>query len=194
MTWYPQAYLAKVPMTNMNMRPNPRIGYPGRTYRFYKGPVVYPFGHGLSYTKFSHSLAEAPKEVSVQFASLQALSNSTISSSKALKIHHANCNALKLGLNVDVKNEGTVDGTHTLLVFSKPPTGKWTADKQLVGFHKIHVPAGSKQRIEVPVHVCKHLSVADEFGIRRIPMGEHELHIGDLKHTISLQFPEQIKI
>ncbi|XP_061344784.1 putative beta-D-xylosidase [Gastrolobium bilobum] len=192
MTWYPQDYVAKVPMTNMDMRPNPASGYPGRTYRFYKGPVVFPFGHGLSYTRFTHSLALAPKQVSVPYASLKALKNST-ASSKGVRVSHANCGALEVGFHVDVKNEGTMDGTHTLLIFSKPPRGKWNAIKQLVSFHKIHVPAGSKQRVKVGVHVCKHLSIVDEFGIRRIPMGEHELQIGDVKHSISVQTLEEIK-
>ncbi|RVW22014.1 Beta-xylosidase/alpha-L-arabinofuranosidase 2 [Vitis vinifera] len=42
MTWYPQSYIDKVPMTNMNMRPDPASGYPGRTYRFTLGK---PFTH-----------------------------------------------------------------------------------------------------------------------------------------------------
>ncbi|XP_027351414.1 putative beta-D-xylosidase isoform X2 [Abrus precatorius] len=192
MTWYPQGYLAKVPMTNMDMRPNPATGYPGRTYRFYKGPVVFPFGHGLSYSRFSQSLALGPKQVSVPLVSLQALSNSTFSS-KAVRVSHANCDALEMAFHIDVKNEGSMDGTHTLLIFSKPPPGKWSAVKQLVGFHKTHVPAGSKQRVKVGVHVCNHLSIVDEFGIRRIPMGEHELHIGDVKHSISVQTLDEIK-
>ncbi|XP_028788780.1 beta-D-xylosidase 1 [Neltuma alba] len=193
MTWYPQEYVAKVPMTVMDMRPNPARGYPGRTYRFYKGPVVFPFGHGLSYTRFRHTLALAPKQVSVPLASLQALTNSSSVSSNALKVSHANCDSLELGLHVDVKNEGKMDGTHTVLVYSKPPSGKWSDTKQLVGFHKVHVPAGSKQRVKVGVHVCDHLSVVDEFGVRRIPMGDHELHIGDLKHSISVQTSQEIK-
>ncbi|KAF7813558.1 beta-D-xylosidase 1 [Senna tora] len=175
MTWYPQDYVAKVPMTNMDMRPNPASGYPGRTYRFYKGPVVFPFGHGLSYTRFTHTLAQAPKEVSVPFATLKAL---TFTNSSSMKMSHANCNALQVGLHVDVKNEGPMDGAHTLLVFSKPPNGEWSHRKQLVGFHKVHVASGSSQRVMVGVHVCKHLSVVDKFGVRRIPMGEHEIHIG----------------
>lgn len=189
-TWYPQSYVAKLPMTNMDMRPNPASGYPGRTYRFYKGPVVFPFGHGLSYSRFTHTLAVAPEQVSVPIASLQAFRNSTMSS-KAVKVSHAKCGALKMGFHVDVKNEGSMDGTHTLLIFSTPPPGKWSASKQLVSFHKTYVPAGSKQRVNVGVHVCKHLSVVDENGIRRIPMGDHELHIGDVKHTISVQTLEE---
>lgn len=193
MTWYPESYLAKVPMTIMDMRPNPATGYPGRTYRFYKGPVVFPFGHGLSYSRFTHTLALAPKQVSVSLMSLQALSNSTFSS-KAVKVSHANCDdSLEMEFHVDVKNEGSMDGTHTLLVFSKPPPGKWDAHKQLVSFHKAHVPAGSKQRVQVGVHVCKHLSVVDQFGIRRIPTGDHELYIGDVKHSISVQTMQEIK-
>ncbi|CAL0300950.1 unnamed protein product [Lupinus luteus] len=191
-TWYPQDYVDKVAMTNMNMRANPALGYPGRTYRFYKGPVVYPFGHGLSYTTFTHSLIVAPKEVSVPIVSLSTLKNSTFSS-KAMKVSHANCGALELGFHVDVKNEGSMDGSQTLLIFSKPPNGKWNSVKQLVSFHKVHVAIGSKQRVKFGVHVCKHLSIVDEFGIRRIPMGEHELHIGDVKHSISVQTLDEIK-
>lgn len=194
MTWYPEEYVARLPMTDMDMRPNPARGYPGRTYKFYNGPVVFPFGHGLSYTRFRHTLSlSPPKQVSVPLASLQALTNSTTISSNAIRVSHANCDALELGFHVDVSNEGSMDGTHTLLVFSKPPSAKWAPNKQLVGFQKAHVPAGSKQRVNVRVHVCDHLSVVDEFGIRRIPMGQHELHIGDLKHSISVQTLDQIK-
>lgn len=185
-TWYPQDYLAKVPMTNMNMRANPARGYPGRTYRFYKGPVVFPFGHGLSYTTFRHTLAQAPKDALVALASLHAIKNST-TTSNAVKITHANCDMPSLAVHVDVTNTGKMDGTHTVLVFSTPPVGKWSQEKQLVAFEKVHVLAGSQQRVKVDIHVCKHLSIVDQYGVRRIPMGEHNLDIGDLKHSISLQ-------
>lgn len=190
MTWYPQDYLAKAPMTRMDMRASGN--YPGRTYRFYKGPVVFPFGHGLSYTKFTHSLSTAPTQVLVPLSStatsLFATKNSTMSTN-TIRVSHANCNALEpLTIHVDVINTGPMDGAHVLLVFSAPSEkSKGSPIKQLVSFEKVHVMAGSKQRVKIDVHACKHLSVADEFGVRRIPLGEHNLHIGDLKHSISIQ-------
>ncbi|KAH7513444.1 hypothetical protein FEM48_Zijuj12G0200600 [Ziziphus jujuba var. spinosa] len=180
---------AKVPMVNMNMRANPARGYPGRTYRFYKGPVVFPFGHGLSFTRFHHKLAKAPSQLSIPLLSSSSINSTIFATTKALKVTHTDCNSLTLGLHIDVENTGTMDGTHTLLVFSSSPAGKyWSDGKQLVGFKKVHVPAGSQQRVVVGLHVCKHLGVVDQFGVRRVPMGEHQILIGeDLKHSISLQ-------
>ncbi|THG15887.1 hypothetical protein TEA_022373 [Camellia sinensis var. sinensis] len=151
MTWYPQDYLAKAPMTNMAMRANPSSGYPGRTYRFYKGPVVFPFGHGMSYTTFAHELAHAPTTVSVPLTSLYGLQNST-TFNNGIRVTHTNCDTLILGIHIDVKNTGDMDGTHTMLVFSTPPVGKWGANKQLIGFKKVHVVARGRQRVKIHVH------------------------------------------
>lgn len=186
-TWYPQEYVAKVPMTNMNMRANPAKGYPGRTYRFYKGPVVYPFGYGMSYTSYRHSLVKAPTQVSVPVASLSAAYRNSSLLSAGIRAAHVNCDAASLGIHVNIENTGSMDGTHTLLVFSAPPEGKWSPVRQLIGFEKVHVSAGSQRRVRIDVRVCEHLSAVDEFGIRRIPIGEHKLHVGDLEHSMTLQ-------
>src|SRR5580692_4778677 len=34
----------------------------GRTYRYFKGPVQYPFGFGLSYTRFSYHMTQPPQK------------------------------------------------------------------------------------------------------------------------------------
>ncbi|KAK7284589.1 hypothetical protein RJT34_19338 [Clitoria ternatea] len=190
-TWYPHEYLTKLPMTNMGMRARKKAGYPGRTYRFYNGPVVYPFGHGLTYTHFVHTLASAPTVVSVPLnGHRHGHANVTNFSNRAIRVTHARCGKLFITLQVDVKNVGSRDATHTLLVFSVPPPGgaQWALEKQLVAFEKVHVPANAQQRVRVNIHVCKLLSVVDTSGIRRIPMGQHSLHIADvLQHSVSLQ-------
>ncbi|XVF32874.1 hypothetical protein REPUB_Repub17cG0120500 [Reevesia pubescens] len=186
MTWYPQDYVSNLPMTDMAMRSSPNRNYPGRTYRFYKGPVVYSFGYGLSYTNFVQTIASAPNVIAVPLNGRHHAGNST-ASGKAIKVNHAKCNKLSIGLQVDVKNTGSKHGTHTILVFSKPPAGHWTPQKQLVAFAKVHVPAGAQQRVGINIHVCKFLSVVDRSGVRRIPVGVHNLHIGNVKHDVSLQ-------
>ncbi|XP_057483658.1 probable beta-D-xylosidase 2 [Actinidia eriantha] len=190
MTWYPQDYLTKLPMTTMDMRSNPSKGYPGRTYRFYNGPTVYPFGYGISYSNFVHTITAAPTVVAVPLHGHHSGLNTTASSTtsgKSIRVTHAKCNKLSIGLHVNVRNVGSRDGSHTLLVFSTPPDGHGSPHKQLVAFEKVHVAAGAQQRVHVNIHVCKYLSVVDRSGIRRIPMGQHSLHIGDIRHSISLQ-------
>ncbi|KAK7392248.1 hypothetical protein VNO78_20680 [Psophocarpus tetragonolobus] len=188
MTWYPEGYIKNLAMTNMAMRASQSKAYPGRTYRFYNGPVVYPFGYGLSYTHFVHTLVSAPKVVSVPVDGHRHRNSSNIGN-KAIKVTHARCGKLSISLHVDVKNVGSRDGTHTLLVFSAPPVSNahWAPHKQLVAFEKVHVPAKAQQRVTINIHVCKLLSVVDRSGTRRIPMGLHNIHIGDVKHSVSLQ-------
>ncbi|KAL3626584.1 Beta-D-xylosidase 1 [Castilleja foliolosa] len=181
MTWYPQDYLAKVPMTDMGLRADPSRGYPGRTYRFYKGQVVFPFGFGLSYTSFRHTFAQGPTQLLVPFSSSKTFNTTTLFG-KAIRLSHTSCETLTLGVHIDVENIGEMDGTHTVMVFTS-----FGDEKKLVAFEKIHVVAKAKQRVQVNLNPCDHLSVVDKFGIRRIPMGEHNLHFGeDLKHTITL--------
>ncbi|XP_057966666.1 probable beta-D-xylosidase 2 [Malania oleifera] len=187
MTWYPQGYLSGVPMTTMDMRSSPSKGYPGRTYRFYEGPVVYPFGYGLSYTHFVHTVVQAPTTVVVPLHGHHRTSSNTSVTGGAVRVTHAKCARLSIGMDVDVKNTGRVDGAHTLLVFAKPPVrGHWAPRKQLVAFERVNVAAGSQQRVKIGIHVCKYLSVVDRLGIRRIPIGDHNLHIGDARHTVSI--------
>nr|TKS16682.1 hypothetical protein D5086_0000021130 [Populus alba] len=64
--WYESSYVDMLPMTSMPLRPVDSFGYPGRTYKFYNGATVYPFGYGLSYTEFGNELsspAEAYLEI-----------------------------------------------------------------------------------------------------------------------------------
>lgn len=58
-TIYPASFTSETSMFDRFMRPNATSGNPGRTYRFYTGQPVYPYGSGLSYTSFSYSNSTA---------------------------------------------------------------------------------------------------------------------------------------
>ena len=56
-TQYPASYVEAVPMTDQSFRPSSTN--PGRTYKFYTGEAVYPFGYGLSYATFRYAAAQS---------------------------------------------------------------------------------------------------------------------------------------
>ncbi|GLJ09080.1 hypothetical protein SUGI_0101480 [Cryptomeria japonica] len=188
-TWYPQEFVDKVPMTNMNMRPDPSTGYPGRTHRFYTGETVYDFGEGLSYIQFNTTLDKGPKLVIVPIMN-DTKHPCTASSCDTIPVRHTTCDDLSMDIHVDVQNTGSKDGSHVVFLFSTPPS-KHQSDgapkRQLVGFKKVHVNAGGKERVLFNVDVCKYLSIVDKTGNSHIPLGSHLLHIGDLQHFVSLQ-------
>ncbi|EYU18509.1 hypothetical protein ABFS82_02G062300 [Erythranthe guttata] len=184
LTWYPQSYAEKVNMTDMNMRPNPTTGYPGRTYRFYIGPTVYPFGYGLSYSEFKHLLAEPlPTIMTVDLEEGHACQSSDCKSVDAVE---PMCKNLGFGVHLTVKNVGKLTGSHTVLVFSRPPRVHNAPRKQLVAFRKVHLRPKGEEVVRFEIDVCKDLSVVDELGNRKVALGKHVLHVGNLKHSFNV--------
>lgn len=184
MTWYPQSYADKVPMTNMNMRPNPATGYPGRTYRFYTGEVVYSFGDGLSYSPVKHHLVSAPKLVSVPLEEGHVCHSS---SCKSIDVVEEKCQNLNFDIHMRVKNMGGMSGSHTIFLFSSPPSVHNSPQKHLLGFEKVFLPAQAVASVRFKVDVCKDLSLVDEVGSRKVALGLHVLHVGDLKHSLNVR-------
>ncbi|KAL3651613.1 NAD(P)H-dependent D-xylose reductase (XR) [Castilleja foliolosa] len=184
MTWYPQSYVEKVNMTDMNMRPNPSTGYPGRTYRFYKGPTVFSFGDGLSYTSFHHRLVRAPRLVSMPLEENHVCLSSECKSIDALE---QRCKDLAFEIHLRVKNVGEISGSHTVFLFSSPPQVHNAAQKHLLGFQKVILAPQGEGLVRFNVDVCKDLSLVDEKGNKKIALGEHIIHVGDLKHSLNLR-------
>lgn len=184
-TWYPASYADTVAMTDMRMRPDKTTGYPGRTYRFYTGDTVFAFGDGLSYTKMSHQLVAAPPSyVSMQLAEDHPCRAEECASVEAAGDH---CEDLAFDVKLRVRNAGEMAGAHSVLLFSSPPSAHNAPAKHLLGFEKVSLAPGEAGTVAFRVDVCRDLSVVDELGGRKVALGGHTLHVGDLKHTVELR-------
>jgi len=94
----------------------------GRTYRYFKGTPLYPFGHGLSYSKFKYS---------------------------DLKMKRKAGNHI---INVKVKNTGRVKAAEVVqLYIALPGAGKTSPIRQLAGFEKIQLAPGEKKNVKFTV-------------------------------------------
>ncbi|KAK9071025.1 hypothetical protein SSX86_009593 [Deinandra increscens subsp. villosa] len=184
MSWYPQSYTTKVNMTDMNMRPDPATGYPGRTYRFYTGDTVYLFGDGLSYSEFTHHLVKAPKLVSVPLTEGHVCRSTACKSVAAVE---QTCTNLAFDIHLRVTNSGAMGGSHTVFLFSSPPAVHGAPRKHLLGFKKVNLGPREQGVVRFSVDVCKDLSLVDEVGDRKVALGQHVLHVGNLKHSLNVK-------
>lgn len=174
-SWYPGSYTEKIPMTNMNMRPDPTTGYPGRTYRFNVGPTVFDFGDGLSYSKFTYNYGETPQHIIIQLSE-----NQNYVSIDAFGYY---CPSVELQFKV--RNEGKLGGTETVLFFSSPPPLHGAPRKQLLSFEKVFLETGTEKEMTLKLDACKHLSLVDENGKRDFALGRHELQVGTLTYDVT---------
>jgi beta-glucosidase len=95
----------------------------GRTYMYFQGTPLYPFGFGLSYTTFTYSALR--------------LSAATMAKGGAVTV------------SVDVTNSGTRDGDEVVQLYVSYPTttGVPRPIKQLRGFQRVTVPAGQTKTV-----------------------------------------------
>lgn len=183
MTWYPQSYVDSVAMTDMRMRPAP--GFPGRTYRYYKGPTVFEFGYGLSYSTFKHTMVRGtPRSVSLLLEE-QHVYRLASTNCKSVEAEDSICkNSPVFDVRLKVKNSSGVKGSHTVLLRTVPPRVHNAPRRKLVAFEKVHLEPNEEVIVRFGVNVCEHLSVVDEVGKKKVPLGHHRLHIGDLEHSL----------
>ncbi|XP_073011200.1 probable beta-D-xylosidase 7 [Typha latifolia] len=187
-TWYPQEF-TRVPMTDMRMRADPATGYPGRTYRFYRGRIVFRFGYGLSYSRYSHGFSSISGSTLYlnNTISLQAVERSGTLSYDIEEIGSEACEKIKLPTVVKVENHGPMDGTHPVLLFLRWPNAlEGRPVKQLIGFKSVHLKAGERANVEFAVSPCEHLSRVMEDGRKVIDKGSHFLMVGKKELEITM--------
>ncbi|OIS99516.1 putative beta-d-xylosidase 7 [Nicotiana attenuata] len=185
-TWYPKEF-TKVPMSDMNMRPNSTTGYPGRTYRFYKGPKVYEFGYGLSYTSYSYKI-DSVNHDKLYFDNLttdKARKHGSLLNVAVSDIGSEACKMAKISVKVVVKNKGKIAGKHPVLLFLRHPKVRDEVPiKQLIGFKSVRIDAGETTKIKFVVNPCEHFTRANEYGISVIDEGKYYLVVEDKKYPV----------
>ncbi|XP_052144217.1 probable beta-D-xylosidase 7 [Oryza glaberrima] len=190
-TWYPKEFTS-VPMTDMRMRADPSTGYPGRTYRFYRGNTVYKFGYGLSYSKYSHHFVangtKLPSLSSIDGLKAMATAAAGTVSYDVEEIGTETCDKLKFPALVRVQNHGPMDGRHPVLLFLRWPNGAADGGRpasQLIGFQSLHLKSMQTVHVEFEVSPCKHFSRATEDGKKVIDHGSHFMMVGDDEFEMS---------
>ena len=93
----------------------------GRTYRYFTGEVLYPFGFGLSYSKFEYSGLAADR------------------------------NGSGATLRVTVKNASTRDGDEVVQLYVGGGGGSEAPIRNLRGFQRIHLRAGEQRQLQFTV-------------------------------------------
>lgn len=190
MTWYPKEFI-NVAMTDMRMRPDPSSGYPGRTYRFYKGETVFNFGYGLSYTKYSYEfIASTPTTIQLHQPTSSIQESDEVSNRYLLvsDIGVDSCEKLKFSAHVGVENVGEMSGKHPVLLFIGQGKNSSSASyvKQLVGFESVSLEGGERAEMEFVLNPCEHLGTANEDGLMVIEEGYRFLAVEDKEYSINI--------
>lgn len=123
----------------------------GRTYRYFSGDPLYPFGFGLSYTRFEYRQPRLSRE------SISADDSVTISA--------------------DVANRGGLAGDEVVQLYLSHMGFAGAPVRELRGFERIHLAPGQSKRVAFTLR-DRDLSVVDAEGQRRIAAGQVQVWIG----------------
>lgn len=98
-----------------------------RTYRYFQGDVLYPFGYGLSYTSFHYEWLSKP--------------STKVSEDDIISV------------NIAVTNTGTMDADEVIQVYIVYPDIERMPLRELKGFSRIHIKAGQTQNTDIQIPV-----------------------------------------
>ena len=120
-----------------------------RTYRYFTGEPLFPFGHGLSYTtfEFNNMKQKTMKDGSVE-------------------------------LSVTVKNTGKVEGTETVQVYFRRIADKEGPLKTLCGYQQVTLKAGESRQVAISLPLQRLETWDTQTNTMRFQPGLYQLMVG----------------
>ncbi|PYX80792.1 MAG: glucan 1,4-alpha-glucosidase [Acidobacteria bacterium] len=122
-----------------------------RTYRYFAGEALYPFGYGLTYTSFTYMNAK------VNQPSVPADGS--------------------VSVTVDVSNSGRLAGDEVVQLYLAHPGVPGAPLRALQGFQRVHLEPGQTKTVTFDL-TNRQLGVVDEAGTHRILPGKVQVWIG----------------
>ncbi len=101
----------------------------GRTYRYYDGKVVYPFGYGLSYSTFEYAKMQSNKS----------------------KYNFEDT----IEINTTITNTGNMDAAEVLQAYVEYPNLERMPLKELKYFKRIEIKKGSSENIKIKIPIAE---------------------------------------
>jgi len=123
----------------------------GRTYRYFEGQPLYPFGYGLSYTTFSYKGLKLPQN--------------TIKAGDPLTVE------------VTVTNTGKREGDEVAQLYLSFPKVSGAPLRAMRGFTRVHLKPGESQKVRFVLKE-RDLGMVSDAGELMIAEGQYSLFVG----------------
>ena len=122
-----------------------------RTYRYFTGPVLYPFGYGMSYSSFKYDTLK--------------LSSPTLAA------------GMPLDVQVRVANTGKRDGDEVAQLYLQFGGAAGAPARALRGFQRVHLKAGESRDLHFAL-AARQLSHVNDAGQVVVSAGSYEVSVG----------------
>jgi beta-glucosidase len=134
-----------------------------RTYRYFTGEPLWPFGHGLSYTKFEYANLQVP--------------TAPIGAADAVDV------------SLDVRNTGSRDGHEVVQLYARSLAPAEGAPlKELRGFERVFLKAGESKRVTFRLTPATDLARYDVAAKKfTVSAGEYEVQLAASSTDVRLK-------
>lgn len=123
----------------------------GRTYRYFTGEPLWPFGYGLSYTTFKYTRLTGP--------------TAPVSAGDPVDV------------SATVTNTGKVAGDEVVQLYLTFPDVPGAPLRALRGFQRVHLAPGASQRVEFHLQ-SRDISMVTEVGDIIVAQGKYKMSVG----------------